>query len=195
MLLRYNTSMNGRRFLVGLLELVKTILTVVIVAFVIRSLLAQSFRVEGSSMEPNFHNRELVLVEKVSFRLRQIKRGDVIVLVAPDQPKIDLIKRVVGLPGETLRIQANKIFIDDRQLRESYLKTNEITQAVGAPDQPYVISLKPGEYFVLGDNRQSSKDSRSIGAIPQKNIVGKVFIVIWPTKNFGLVSRPFEQAT
>lgn len=139
-------------------------------------------------MEPNFHNGEFVLVEKISYYLSPLKRGDTIVLQSPGQPTIDFIKRVVGLPGELVEIRNNQIFINRQALPEAYLLEKEVTQINGSNDGTLKQILSGDEYFVMGDNRQSSKDSRIIGPIGRSAIIGRVFVVLWPLDQLGLVS-------
>lgn len=182
--------MTTRQLILNIVELVKNLAFIFLIAFVIRTFLIQSFRVEGSSMEPSFHNGEFVLVEKVAYRLIDPKRGDVIVLHASSQQNIDFIKRIVATPGETVEIRNNQLFVNSVALSEPYLRDNEITQINSASDDIFMRALGPDEYFVMGDNRQSSKDSRIIGPVKRKNIVGKVFFVIWPASDFGLVTLP-----
>lgn len=145
-------------------------------------------------MEPNFHNGEFLLVEKVSYRFLKPRRGDVVVLKAPEQPTIDFIKRIVGLPGETIEVSNNLVRINGKIIKELYLNQGEITEIKGDSSAQLIKTLGQNEYFMLGDNRKSSKDSRSIGPIHIKAIIGKVFIVIWPPGEFGLVPQALPQA-
>lgn len=139
--------------------------------------LVQPHRVKGESMMPNFANNELLLSEKLTYRIYQPSRGDVIVFRAPLTKNVDFIKRIVGLPGENVEINNDHIFINGKKLLEPY--ETQSTQGD--------ISLKLGrsEYFVLGDNRGFSSDSRTFGSIGKNSIKGRAWIVYWPIFKVG----------
>ncbi len=135
--------------------------------------LVQPHRVQGISMLPNFENSELLLTEKVSYRLSTPKREDVIVFRAPIARKVDFIKRIIGLPGETVKIENGIVFINGREYRERH-------EVIGQTEGNKTITLGEDEYFVLGDNRLSSSDSRTFGSVKRNLIRGKVWFVYWP---------------
>lgn len=135
--------------------------------------LVQPHRVQGVSMLPNFDSGELLLTEKVSYRFSNPERGNVIVFRAPIARKVDFIKRIVGLPRETVEIENGVILINGRQYSVNY-------QVFGKTEGNKTITLGENEYFVLGDNRSSSSDSRSFGPIKKEAIRGKVWFVYWP---------------
>lgn len=152
-------------------EIAQTALISLGIFFFIYIFLIQPHRIKGDSMLPNFHDGELLLTEKVSYRIYKPSRGDIIVFGVPER-KIDLIKRVVGIPGDTVRIEDGTVYINDQQLVEPY----EIQKTQGTQ----TVTLGADEYFVLGDNRGSSSDSRSFGSIKRTVIKGKVWLVYWP---------------
>jgi len=152
-------------------EIVQTAFISLAIFFFVYIFLLQPHRVKGDSMLPNFHDGELLLTEKVTYRLYKPRRGDVIVFRAP-QRNVDFIKRIVGLPGNTVRIEDGTVFIDDERLAEPY----ETQKTQGSA----TVVLGQDEYFVLGDNRGSSSDSRSFGPIKRNAIKGKVSLVYWP---------------
>ena len=121
---------------------------------------------------PNFENGELLLTEKVSYYLYKPSRGDVVVFKAPGTRNVDFIKRIIGLPGDIVHLEDGTVFINDQKLQESY----ETQKTQGSLS----VSLSQNQYFVLGDNRGSSSDSRSFGPIDQKTIKGKAWLVYWP---------------
>lgn len=123
-------------------------------------------------MVPNFADGELLLTEKVTYRIYKPKRGDVIVFKAPGPNNVDFIKRIIGLPGETVKIQDENIFINGDKLTEPYEKQHT--------DGNIELTLPPNKYFVLGDNRGASSDSRSFGAIDKSALKGKAWLVYWP---------------
>lgn len=145
----------------------------------IRQFVVQPFLVQGESMSPTFENFDYLFVERVSYYVREPKRAEVIVFRYPRDEREYYIKRIVGLPGEEVEIKKGNVFIKttngkDMTLKESYLPSNLLT--AGDID----IHLRKNEYYVLGDNRGASSDSRSWGILPSKDIVGKVWLRLWP---------------
>lgn len=158
-------------------EIIQTALISLVIFFFVYIFLVQPHRVKGDSMLPNFHDGELLLTEKVTYRIYKPERGDVIVFRAP-QRNVDFIKRIVGLPGDTIRIEDGTVFINDEKLVEPY----ETQKTQGSAS----VVLGQDEYFVLGDNRGSSSDSRSFGPVRRGAMRGKVWLVYWPiTKSIG----------
>lgn len=171
-------------------DVFKTVSTVLGVAFLIRFFLIQPFYVSGQSMEPNFHNNEYIIVDQVSYRFSDPHRGDVVVFKYPMNVAFSFIKRIVGLPGERISIQNGDITIYNQEnpqgfsIKESYIPSNVMT--LGDVD----TVLKDSEYFVLGDNRPNSSDSRQWGKLPEHLIVGKVWVVLYPFEDFQTVHTP-----
>ncbi len=157
-------------------EVIETIVLTVLMFLVIR-FAVQNFNIEGTSMEPSLHNQELILVDKWTYLFRPPARGDVIVFIAPPQPTQDYIKRVIGLPGDTITVQNTTVIVDGVTLNESYVDPNN----QGNMYAPIINRhVPPNEYFVLGDNRAGSSDSRAWGFVPRKNIIGRAAFVYWP---------------
>jgi signal peptidase I len=160
-------------------ELVKILVLALIIIVPVRLFVAEPFIVSGSSMVPNFHDREYLVINKLGYRLGSPDRGDVIVLRYPKNPKEYYIK----LPGDTIQIEkgsvsiANSQYPNGKMLDESYLPEGLVTTgtAGGVP-----VTLKDNEYYVMGDNRGASSDSRSWGVLPKDDIVGKVLFRILP---------------
>jgi signal peptidase I len=159
----------------------------VLVWLIIRPFIAEPFVVSGSSMVPNFHNREYLIIQKLSYRFHEPERGDVVVFKYPADPEQYFIKRIIGLPGERVSIQQGKVVIINSAhpsgftLDEPYLQGDNIT--LGKPD---IIELKQNQYYVLGDNRLQSSDSRAWGPLPKSDIVGKVWLRVLPLRLFGI---------
>lgn len=153
-------------------EIIQTAIISLIIFGVVYIFLVQPHRVKGESMLPNYKDGELLLVEKVSYKIYKPSRGDVIVFKAPGQTKVDYIKRVIGLPGETVKVEDGKIYINGKRLNENYEKQET------AGDEE--LTLGPDEYFVMGDNRGGSSDSRVFGPIKRDTIEGKAWFVYWP---------------
>lgn len=160
-------------------EIVETaILTLVI--FLLVRLAFQNFRIEGHSMEANLHHGQFLIVNKLVYYLNPPERGDVIVFHSPGNPRKDFIKRVVGLPGEEVEIVDGQVFINGVRLEETYI-SRDGTRSWG----PEVVG--EFEYFVLGDYRSNSSDSRSWGMLDGNAIIGKAWISYWPPQDWGLV--------
>jgi signal peptidase I len=164
---------------VNIRQILVTVLIIVVI-FLGMHYSLQSYTVSGSSMEPSFVNGEWLLVDKLSYHFSSPKRGNVVILNPPLDSSEPYIKRIVGLPGEHIEIKEGKIYIDGKELEET-------------PDLPaikysdkYSVDIPEDYYFVLGDNRPVSGDSRIFGPIPEKNIVGKVWIRYWPPSEWGL---------
>ena len=149
-------------------------------ALLVRAYVLQQFAVEGSSMTNTLHSGDRVLVNKLSYRLHDPRRGDVVVLKTLESAdERDLIKRVIGLPGETVEYRDCVLLIDGVVLVEPYLDPKVVTPSNCGPAQEPV--LVPAEaVFVMGDNRPGSKDSRVLSAISYEDLIGRAFVVIWP---------------
>jgi signal peptidase I len=141
------------------------------------------FGVEGDAMEPNFHAGQLLIVDSTVYQTSSPQRGDVIVFHYPDNPADTYIKRVIGLPGETLEIKGGQVIINDQPIDEPYLP-------IQAPEaQRGKWTVTQGSYFVMGDNRGHSSDSRSWGLLARRFIIGKVWMTYWPLGEWGTVPQ------
>ncbi len=165
-----------------MLEWVVIIVGAVGVAMILRVFLFQPFWIPSQSMESTLAVQDRVLVNKLSYRLNDVNRGDVVVFRRPDEEEAeirDLIKRVIGLPGETVEARNNSIYINGGKLIEPYLAADE---TIG-DFSPVVVP--PGEVFVMGDNRDESYDSRFFGTVDVDRIIGRAFVLFWPFDRFG----------
>ncbi|HLI69207.1 MAG TPA: signal peptidase I [Ktedonobacteraceae bacterium] len=159
-------------------EIIETIVLTLLMFLIIR-FAVQNFNVDGTSMEPNLHNTELVLVDKWTYMFHQPARGDVIVFVAPPDPQEDFVKRIIGIPGDIITIHGTTVIVNGVTLNEPYVAP----QNQGVPPGTHTITnlrVPANEYFVLGDNRAVSCDSRVWGFVPRANIIGRVAFVYWP---------------
>ena len=163
-----------------LVELGETVLPAIVIAVLINLFLAQATRVYGSSMEPNLHTDQRLVVEKVTYRLHGPHRGDVVVLRMPDRGPELLIKRVIGLPGETIEIRNGIVHINQQPLDESYL-----VRSTGSTYGP--TRVPEGHVFVMGDNRGASNDSRVFGPVSLDRVVGRAWVSYWPLELLGIV--------
>lgn len=172
-----------------LVEWAVVIVVALFVAQLIKTFLLQQFSIPSESMAPTLRTGDRVFVNKLSYRLHDVNRGDVVVFERPEEltdPRAkDLIKRVIGLPGETLQFRTDdcQVIVDGRMLQEPYLVPGACTEAPGGavdPDQDGTIVVPEDSVFVMGDNRSNSTDSRVFGAIEEDSIVGRAFVIIWP---------------
>jgi signal peptidase I len=160
-------------------ELVETLILTLVIFLLIR-FAVQNFRIEGYSMEPNFHDGQFLFVNKLVYMLGKPERGDVIVFVPPTSASRDYIKRVIGLPGDKVEIINGTVYINDQVLNEAY-PLNPATYSM----PPLIVP--PDEYFVLGDNRNFSSDSHSWGTVHASKIIGRAWISYWPPQLIGFV--------
>ncbi len=162
----------------------------VLVWLIIRPFIAEPFVVSGNSMVPNFHNREYLIVQKISYRFHVPERGDVIVFRYPLDPEQYFIKRIIGLPGDNVTVDQGRVTITNKEhpngfvLDEKYLPNQNVT--LGRPDP---VSVDDSHFYVLGDNRLQSSDSRVWGLLPKSDMVGKVFLRVLPLKLFGIIQH------
>lgn len=172
-------------------EFAKVILLALAIALPIRYFIAQPFIVRGQSMEPNFDDREYLVIDELTYQFREPERGEVVVFRYPNNTKEFFIKRIIGLPRETVAVKNGQIMIGGRGegseplvLQESYLPFDLKT----FPEKEYVLS--DSQYLVLGDNRRNSSDSRIWGPLERKLITGRVFFRAWPPSKFGIIPQP-----
>lgn len=151
--------------------------------------LIQPHEIKGSSMEPSFHNSEYILTDKISYRFRDPERGDVIIFKAPTNQDVDYIKRIIGLPGDRVKIQAGVIYINGKKLKESYISDSTNLLPGNFLQEGIEIAVPERKLFVMGDNRQHSSDSREFGPIPMQSIIGRAFMRYWPITEFGLLPQ------
>jgi signal peptidase I len=165
-------------------EYIEAFIIAIVLALFIITFIAQSFLVQGSSMEPTLHDKERLLVNKFVYRYKPPVRGDIVVFKYPSDPRRKFIKRVIGRSGDSVEIKDTRVLVNGKELKEDYIfdKTYGDFGPSKVPDNTI---------FVLGDNRNNSEDSRfpDVGFVPRKNIVGKAFVVYWPLSNLSLPPR------
>lgn len=178
-----NTAPNRKSSRDSIWELVRFVLIAIIIVLPIRTLVAQPFIVSGSSMFPTFQNNQYLIVDQISYRFEDPKRGDVVIFRYPLDTSKFFIKRIIGLPNEKVIIEDGVVSIETANGKKETL------------DEPYLqniskdsmsIELKDGEYFVMGDNRTASSDSRIWGTLPRKNIVGRALVRLLPVDSMGV---------
>jgi len=182
-----------KKFFLFLWELVKVVAISAAIIIPVRYYLIQPFYVKGASMEPNFHDSEYLIIDEISYRFNQPDRGQVIVFRYPKNPQEFFIKRVIGLPGEEIQIEDGKIIVYNSEypngltLSEEYLGSELET----FNSDTEKIKIAENEYYVLGDNRDASKDSRSFGPVNKDYIIGKVLLRGWPLEKFTLFNKEY----
>lgn len=161
-------------------EFVETILFTLLIYVVVRTFLFENYRVLGRSMEPTLENDQFLVVNKLAYRLYQPQRGDIVVFTDPTSQERKLIKRIIGLPGELLEIVDGQVLVNRQPVDEPYIT------ATWHSNRP-PVTVPEGQYFVLGDNRNNSSDSRTWGMLSDGFIVGKAWLSYWPPATWGLI--------
>lgn len=169
-------------------EVLKIVIIALAIIIPIRYFLIQPFFVKGASMDPNFWDGDYLIIDEISYRFNEPQREDVIVFRYPLDPSQFFIKRVIGLPGETVKIEDGRVIIYNQEASEEWIILNESAylEDVYTPGS-LEISLSDEEYFVLGDNRDASSDSRKWGGLNKKYITGRAWIRAWPFNRAGLL--------
>lgn len=161
--------------------------TLVLVAtiYALVNLASARFIVEGDSMQPNFATGQFLIVSRVNYLLGSPQRGDIVVFHYPLNPEQDFIKRIIGLPGDTVEISNTQVLVNGTALNETYIR--EECRPMSCPDNRWDVG--PGQYFVMGDNRNESRDSRAFGPVDQQFIVGEALVRYWPPEDWGIVTQ------
>ena len=173
-------------------ELVRTALIVAVLAYGLRLFVLQPFVVEGSSMYPRFQTNDFLIVDKISYHLKSPSRGDIIVFKFPYDINTNYVKRIIGLPGDTVKIENGMVTVknqahgDGAVLSEPYLSPGNTTLLSNTSTKNEFV-VPDGQYFVLGDNRKASSDSREWGFLPQGNIIGRAVLQVFPLKRASFV--------
>ena len=173
-----------------ILELVHVVVISLAIIIPIRYFLIQPFYVKGASMEPSFYDHEYLIIDEISYRFREPQRGDVVVFKYPNDPSQYFIKRIIGMPGETVEIKDGRVRVYKEEGSIGYY-LNESQYLSGA--ETYAdrkFNIGENEYFILGDNRTSSMDSRIFGPVHEKLIVGRVWLRGWPITKFRIFRTP-----
>lgn len=166
-------------------EVIEVIILALLIVVPIRYFLFQPFVVDGSSMEPSFHDGDYLIVDQISYRFRPPERGEVIIFYAPTDTSRRFIKRVVGLPGETLETVDQQIAITSPEGEQFFFEDHYSQTAVY---RNFSITLEEDQYFVLGDNRDRSYDSRFWGYLPAENVIGRAVLRLWPLNSINVIN-------
>jgi signal peptidase I len=179
--------MAGFKWRASIKYIIIDILLAALLSFFLINNIISAYKIEGNSMIPVLHDQERIIISKLAIKEANLKRFDIVVFYRPDEPEKTLIKRIIGLPSEIVEMRHGDIYINDKLLGQPFL-LNEASVPYNIPDGNFPPLLIPrGHYFILGDNRQSSKDSRFFGTVPQKYIAGKAIFRYWPIDRFGKI--------
>ena len=163
-----------------LLDIIQTVVVALSLFVIVYLFFFQPHQVKGSSMMPNFVNAEYLLTDKISYRFDEPARGDVVVFKAPKNEEYEYIKRIIGLPNESIKVENGSVFINDEKLEENYLSEDLRTNSGSFLKEGQRFLIPEDYYIVMGDNRNHSSDSREWGPVPKENIVGKTWLRYWP---------------
>lgn len=167
-------------------------LVLAILLFIAINAVSARIRVDGSSMVPTLNNGQFVMINRLAYTLGdfttgEVKRGDVVVFHYPRDPEQEYIKRIIGLPGETVEITSGHVYVNGQQLIEPYIAADARNEGEWA--------VPAGHIFVLGDNRNNSQDSRSFGYVTMENVIGRALFIYWPPPDWSIISNPEVEAT
>ena len=146
--------------------------------------------INGASMEPNFHNSEYILTNKIIYKLRNPRRGEIVIFKSPMNKEIDYIKRIIGEPGDTVRLEDSAFYINGKKIDEPYLAPDVYIFGGSFLVEGQEEVVPPGMYFVVGDNRPHSADSREFGPIAKEDFIGMAILRYWPFTRAGLIPVP-----
>ena len=185
------------KFIKGIIGFVMDILeTVVFVGsiFIVMYLfIVQPNQVKGASMEPTFLSGDYILTSKITYKLRPMERGDVIVFKSPKNPDVDYIKRIIALPGDKITITNSQVYVNDILIKEPYIGSSTNLWDGGYMKEGESVIVPKDTIFVMGDNRQRSSDSREFGPVPVSSVVGLVFYRYFPATKIGFINNPFPK--
>lgn len=178
---------SASKFKDSLIELIEFVAIVAAVLVVLRFFIAEPHRVSGSSMIPNFHDGDYIITNKLAKNFSTLQRGEVIILHNPRNSDQVFIKRAIGLPGEKIRILDGQVYINGNPITEPYLPNNLRTSAGSFLSEGEEITVPNDQYFVIGDNRNGSSDSREWGTVQFDLIIGQAWARYWPTSKIGII--------
>jgi len=171
-------------------ETVETVVIALVLAFLIRSFIVETFWIPSGSMEPTLMVGDRIMAYKIFYGINRVKRGDIIIFKFPLDPKKDFVKRVIGLPGDTIEIRKKEVYVNKKRLIEPYAVHSDNWDTGFPRDEYGPVKVPPDSLFVLGDNRDSSEDSRYWGYVPKENIIGKAFLIYWPPWRIRILKTP-----
>ncbi|OGE27072.1 signal peptidase I [Candidatus Daviesbacteria bacterium RIFCSPHIGHO2_02_FULL_41_14] len=177
----------GSKLKSNVIELIEFVAIMAAILVVIRFFVAEPHKVSGSSMVPNFHDKDYIITNKLAVKLGELQRGQVIILTNPRNNDQVFIKRIIGLPGERIKLQDGLVYLNNKSLQEPYLATDLKTPGESFLQDGEEVVVPNGQYFVMGDNRGASSDSREFGPITKELIIGQAFFRYWPINQLGII--------
>ena len=180
--------------LMFVMEIMETVVFVGSIFIVIYLFIVQPNQVKGASMEPTFQTGNYIFTSKITYKIRKPERGDVVVFHSPRNPDIEYIKRVIGLPGDTVKIENHEVFLNGNIINEPYISAKTEIIPGGTVFEGIPVEVTEGHLFVMGDNRPRSSDSREFGIVPIESIVGQVFFRYYPFNKLGKLNNPLPKA-
>ena len=186
-----SSGKNEETFLQFVIDVLVNSVVIILVFFLMKAFVVAPFKVDGSSMVDTLHHKEYILVSKIEYLIGDPQRGDIIVFHPPVNEDQYYIKRIIGLPGDTVRVSNNTYIINGQPLDESEYIDPDVSLYGGSfLQENQDIIIPDGTYFVSGDNRPHSSDSRELGPVDKVDFIGKVFLRYWPFSDAGLIIRP-----
>lgn len=180
-----------KRLTASFFDFLQSIVVVMALMVMVYLFIISPQEISGQSMYPTFENGEYILTNKIEYKLHEPQRGDVIVFKSPRNKDIDYIKRIIAIPGDTLKLSNGRYYVNGVAVNEYYLPNNLFTAAGTYLQEDVEVTIPPLSYFVSGDNRPHSLDAREFGPIPKEDIIGKAVVRYWPIDRAGLIKNPF----
>ena len=171
------------------IEFFETLVVFGAIFAIIYLFIAQFHKISGLSMYPTMHDGDYLITEKVSYRFGEPKRGQIVVLKNPRDNSQDFIKRIIAVPGDSLRVEGDSVYINDQKLKETYLPIGTPTHAGAFVTEGTTLKAGTNQYFVFGDNRNHSSDSREWGPVTKEELVGKALFRYWPPQTIGSLTN------
>lgn len=174
------------------MDILETVVFIASIFLVFYLFIIQPNQVKGASMEDTFHSGEYIFTSKVAYKFGPIKKGDVVIFKSPKNNDIELIKRIIALPGDTVLIQNEEVFVNNQKIQEDYIKTPTNLIPGGAVVEGSPVIVPEGSMFVMGDNRGASSDSREFGSVPESLLIGQVVYRYFPFNTMGAIKNPLS---
>jgi signal peptidase I len=180
-----------KRAIFAIFDFLQGIVVILAIMVMIYLFIMSPQEINGQSMDPTFHNAEYILTNKIEYKITNPKRGDIVIFKSPRDKDIDYIKRIIGLPGDIVRISNNSFYINGKKLDESqYIKPEVYLYGGTFLPENQDFAVPEGKYFVIGDNRPHSSDSREFGPIGKEDFIGQAFFRYWPPQRLGFIAKP-----
>lgn len=179
-----------KRAINALFDFLQGIVVILALMVMIYLFIMSPQEINGASMEPNFHNGQYILTNKVEYKLHEPQRGDVVIFKSPKNKDVDYIKRIIGKPGDRVMLKGGMFYVNDIKVEEPYLAPGTYISAGSFLREGEEIVVPKGEYFVAGDNRGHSSDSREFGPIPLGDFIGRAFLRYFPVSEAGIIPVP-----